>query len=106
MGSIAPSELGAVMFNLGYLPYANQELTTNSATTVLAIGTAAGLLRAGGVMTIICYRGHPGGQEEATAVLDFIRHLEGQFEVEAPKSLPKGEQAFLISLRKLPDSGI
>ena len=104
MGGIVPCGVGAVMFNLGYLPYAKRETITSPVTTLLALGAAAGLLRAGGVMTIICYRGHAGGQEEAQAVLDFVWPLKSVFSIEAPKELPAGDQAFLVTLHKHQDN--
>jgi hypothetical protein len=57
------------MFNLGYLPGGNHSLVTRADTTVRAISAARLLLREGGVMTVLCYRGHAGGMEEYAAVL-------------------------------------
>ena len=69
---LASSEVaGAIMFNLGYLPGGNKQRTTSAATTTEAIAAGVSLLRAGGVMTVIAYRGHAGGQEEARAVADW-----------------------------------
>lgn len=62
-------QFGAVMFNLGYLPGGNHSLVTRADTTVRAISAARLLLREGGVMTVLCYRGHAGGMEEYAAVL-------------------------------------
>ena len=63
--------VGAIMFNLGYLPGGNKQRTTSAATTTEAIAAGVSLLKAGGVMTVIAYRGHAGGQEEASAVADW-----------------------------------
>jgi glycine/D-amino acid oxidase-like deaminating enzyme/23S rRNA U2552 (ribose-2'-O)-methylase RlmE/FtsJ len=58
----------AVMFNLGYLPGGSKAAVTQTSTTVAAIRTARAMLMPGGVMTVIAYRGHPGGLAEAQAV--------------------------------------
>ena len=58
----------AIMFNLGYLPGSDRRVATTGASTVTAIESAQRLLRPGGVMTVIAYRGHAGGHEEATAI--------------------------------------
>lgn len=72
MASAIPNEqhnrIAAVMFNLGYLPGEDHALVTRPNTTVLALDAACSLLRAGGIVTIVLYTGHPGGQEEADAV--------------------------------------
>lgn len=57
-----------VMFNLGYLPGGDKTVVTRPATTVQALQGACDVLAPGGVVTIVLYTGHPGGQEEAEAV--------------------------------------
>lgn len=61
-------EVGAVMFNLGYLPGSESSLTTRPQTTLPALDGALEILRPGGVVTIVLYTGHEGGAEEAAAV--------------------------------------
>jgi len=62
-GSVA-----VVMFNLGYLPGDNHELTTESSETLAALEVAARLLKPAGILSVICYPGHPAGAAEAVAV--------------------------------------
>lgn len=62
-GSVA-----VVMFNLGYLPGEDHELTTETTETLFALEVAARLLKSGGALSVICYPGHPAGAEEAAAV--------------------------------------
>lgn len=59
---------GAVMFNLGYLPGSDHKTITRPYSTIPALNAALQLLRKGGVLTIVVYPGHEGGQEEAEAV--------------------------------------
>jgi hypothetical protein len=63
------------MFNLGYLPRSDKLCITKPATTILALEASLRLLRPGGIVTLVCYTGHPGGDEEATAVDEFTRSL-------------------------------
>ncbi len=67
--------LGAVMFNLGYLPGSDQSLVTEPETTVRALRIAAKWLRSGGILSVVAYLGHPGGEQEATAVEEFFAGL-------------------------------
>ncbi|PQJ35855.1 16S rRNA (cytosine(1402)-N(4))-methyltransferase [Salinibacter sp. 10B] len=60
--------VGAVMFNLGYLPGSTSTLTTTPETTIPALKAASALLRPEGVMTVVLYTGHEGGPAEAAAV--------------------------------------
>jgi len=71
----AAGSAAVVMFNLGYLPGENHELTTESAETLRALEVAATLLKPGGVLSVICYPGHPAGAAEAVAVEAWITAL-------------------------------
>ncbi|GJM70738.1 hypothetical protein HMSSN036_29540 [Paenibacillus macerans] len=74
MGAALPAEvhgrLGAVMFNLGYLPAAGADpaLITLPDSTIPALEAAVCLLRPRGILTAVLYPGHPGGETEAAAV--------------------------------------
>lgn len=62
-----------VMFNLGYHPGGKRDITTTPASTILAIKAALNLLRTtGGMLSVMAYRGHPGGAEEAEQVKDIL----------------------------------
>ncbi|MFM8725026.1 MAG: class I SAM-dependent methyltransferase, partial [Planctomycetaceae bacterium] len=69
-------DFGAVMFNLGYLPGGDHTLVTRADTTIRALTAARSLLRAGGVLTVLCYRGHDGGMEEYAAVYEDSRQQQ------------------------------
>ncbi|MFO8099554.1 MAG: class I SAM-dependent methyltransferase [Salinibacter sp.] len=60
--------VGAAMFNLGYLPGHGAGPTTTPATTLAALPQAVEVIRPGGIITVVLYTGHAGGEEEAEAV--------------------------------------
>lgn len=68
--------VGAIMFNLGYLPGGDKEITTKAESTVRAIEAGLNLLRPGGIMTIIVYWGHAAGQVEKEAVTRYCASLD------------------------------
>jgi len=68
-------QIAAVMFNLGYLPGGDRTLATRTESTLKAIRAALTLLRPGGLLTVIAYPGHQGGDDEATAVADLLLGL-------------------------------
>jgi hypothetical protein len=59
------------MFNLGYLPGSDKTRITMADTTLLALASALDWLAPRGIMTVVVYPGHPGGDEEAEAVRFF-----------------------------------
>jgi predicted methyltransferase len=91
----------AIIFNLGYLPGGDRAIITNTAGTLAALAAAAEILRPGGILAVICYTAHAGGEEEGAEAQNFIRSLPdfrtaryGTFAVEKP--VP-----FLLMSRKL-----
>lgn len=69
-------KVGAIMFNLGYLPGADKEITTTAPSTLRAIEAGLELLRRGGIMTIMIYWGHAAGEVEKGAVESFCQKLD------------------------------
>lgn len=69
--------VSAVMFNLGYLPLGDKTIVTKPETTLEALDQALEMLRVGGLLSVLAYPGHPGGQEESQCVADWIaRHTD------------------------------
>lgn len=84
--------VGAVMFNLGYLPGGDKAITTKPSSTLAALRQSLELLRAGGIVTVLAYTGHVGGQDEADAVRTFVADLaETSFDVSEISADEKAE---------------
>ena len=71
-----PESVQAVMFNLGYLPGSDKARITQTDTTLSALRAAERLLSLGGVITVVAYTGHEGGDGEAESVLAYGRELD------------------------------
>jgi len=67
-----PGSVAAVMFNLGYLPGEDHQLTTGTEETLAALDAAALVLKPGGVISVVCYPGHEVGAGESAAVEDWM----------------------------------
>lgn len=63
------------MFNLGYLPGSDHAVTTQVISTLQALQGVLKLLIENGILVLTVYRGHPGGEEEASAVQKFMTAL-------------------------------
>lgn len=76
---IAPTHHGkiaAIMFNLGYLPHADKQIITQTTSTLIALNAALSLLAVGGIITILAYPGHAGGDAETAAVQQWHKGLD------------------------------
>ena len=58
----------AITFNLGYLPGSDKQTVTEASSTLKALDQALLLLKPGGILSVLAYRGHAGGMNEAEAV--------------------------------------
>ena len=67
--------IDAMMFNLGYLPGGDHSVVTQAESTVTALRVAVEKLNKGGIITLVIYTGHAGGQEEYEAVRRFAVEL-------------------------------
>ena len=78
--------VGAVMFNLGYLPRGDKQFVTKTSTTLAAIEQCLSYLRPGGVLSVVSYTGHDGGALEARSVEEFLgsEDIRRQFKVALP----------------------
>lgn len=68
-------EPSAVIFNLGYLPGGDHEITTTAEVTLEGLRAALRILRPGGIAAVTMYSGHPAGEEEKQSVLAFAEAL-------------------------------
>lgn len=96
-GHVAPRSASAVMFNLGYLPGGDHAIVTRPETTVAALRAAVEVLRTDGILSVLCYRGHPGGREEYEAVERTLATAGGT--IERVESGSGGETAPVLLLR-------
>ncbi|WP_353892119.1 class I SAM-dependent methyltransferase [Proteinivorax hydrogeniformans] len=72
-------ELAAVMFNLGYLPGGSHKVITKLENTLPAVDGGLGLLKKGGVMSLMLYPGHYGGRAETESLIRFAKMLPPKY---------------------------
>ncbi len=96
-------KIAAAMFNLGYMPRGDKRVVTRVETTIAGVRLAASMIRPGGIVSIVAYRGHPGGRQEAEAVDRWAGTLDQQayevmrYEFINQKNLPP----FLLLIERL-----
>ncbi|MGR9115976.1 MAG: class I SAM-dependent methyltransferase [Gammaproteobacteria bacterium] len=66
----------AIMFNLGYLPGSDKAIITQTESTLAALDAALKILAPGGLVTIMAYPGHTGGDHETESVHTWCGNLE------------------------------
>jgi hypothetical protein len=71
--SLPPIRL--IVYNLGYLPGDNKDITTMTSTTLTSIQHAMEVLAVDGHISITCYPGHDEGSKEFLAMMEFVSKL-------------------------------
>jgi hypothetical protein len=92
--------INAVMFNLGYLPGSDKKVITSAQSTLTALAASCKLMIKYGIITILAYPGHEGGDLESHAVMDWCLTLDSEsYEVSLYESYinkPLSPQLFVV----------
>ena len=68
-------QIKLVIYNLGYLPGINEEITTNWFSTKQSLEKVLDLLEKKGIVIMVVYTGHQAGKEEALFLEEFLKSL-------------------------------
>lgn len=71
-------QFSVCMFNLGYLPGGDKTIITRTESTLAALAAASELLSVSGIITVIAYPGHPGGDRETERVEQWCEDLDSE----------------------------
>jgi methylase of polypeptide subunit release factors len=74
MGQYVTTSVAAIVFNLGYLPGSDHARITHASTTLAAMESALPRLKPNGVLSVVAYPGHAGGEEERDAVAEWMNN--------------------------------
>lgn len=90
---LGDTPIDAAMFNLGWLPGGDRARTTRPESTVAALAAVADRLAPGGRLSVVAYRGHPGGAEEDAAVAAWVEGGAGGLEAQPPDPASRDPRA-------------
>ena len=95
-------KISAIMFNLGYLPGGDKSIITYTDSTLAALNIASQLLSSNGIITVMAYPGHQGGDLETEHVKNWCEQLnKDQFKTSIVYSAANKETApRLFAIRK------
>ena len=67
--------LKLIVYNLGYLPGGDKEITTQTGSTLISLQEGLKLLTTNGIISMTCYPGHEEGNNEEKAILEWAATL-------------------------------
>lgn len=71
--------IDAGIFNFGYCPKGDKNITTKKDTSLEAIDKALHILNVKGRLVLVCYIGHEEGKQEADAILKYCKELDSHY---------------------------
>lgn len=95
------AQIDCAMFNFGYLPSADKNITTTTNTSIKALKIVTNKLSQNGLVTLMCYPGHPEGAIETDAIKAWMAQLNTDWKIEThlAKS-PKPTAPILFKITK------
>jgi hypothetical protein len=94
--------VNVIMFNLGFRPHADWPVKTRLVSTLSALGQSLAILAEGGLLTIVMYRAHEGGESETQAILEWASALDDRLWQVARYDLPniRSKPPILLAIHK------
>lgn len=76
MKKLSCETVGGAIFNLGYLPNSDKSITTKGDSTIQAVESILLKLKRHGLIVMVVYHGHEGGQSEKNSLLEYVQQLD------------------------------
>ncbi|WP_217589061.1 class I SAM-dependent methyltransferase [Lentibacillus saliphilus] len=70
------NHIGGAIFNLGYLPGSDKSIITQGESTILALEGMLEHLKTDGVIILVVYHGHEGGDTERDHIMKYVRSID------------------------------
>jgi methylase of polypeptide subunit release factors len=70
-----------IVYNLGYLPGSDKTIVTTPKEVIASLDSALLVLKDDGLISLMIYTGHAGGNEERAQILDYFNSIEKQWAV-------------------------
>jgi hypothetical protein len=68
-------KVDCVIYNLGFLPGGDKNVTTKWQSTIISLKNSLKLIDKGALIAIALYKGHEEGKKEESKVMDFVQNL-------------------------------
>ncbi len=92
-------KISLILFNLGYLPKGDKNITTNHKSTIEAIKGSLELLNNKGIIILTIYPGHPEGEKESIEIKKFLSSLKN-YTIEEFHNDKNNISPYVVSIKK------
>jgi hypothetical protein len=92
-------DISLIVYNLGYFPGGDLQITTEAKTTIKSIENAIEIINSKGLITITMYPGHEAGEIEKNAILSLLE-TKTSLQIFHHTPLKKHKSPSFITIRK------
>lgn len=96
------TQIKLIVYNLGYLPGENKEITTQTSSTIKSINNALNLISENGAISIMCYPGHKEGLNEEKAITNMLKKLPAKYNLFYYKNRQNIKAPSFLGIKKKP----
>lgn len=94
-------EIDGIIFNFGYCPGGNEDITTMANTSLMAVKKALSLLKVKGRMVLVMYP-HDKGLLEATVIEEYLGEVDhNKYYIEKRIQLNQSYSPYMIAIQRL-----
>ena len=93
-------KISLIVFNLGFLPKENKEITTKTETTIHAIKQSLNMLNKKGHIVITIYPGHEEGKKESKEIIKYLKTLTN-YTYEEFHNTENKEAPYVINIKQI-----
>ncbi|MBE6153125.1 MAG: TIGR01212 family radical SAM protein [Firmicutes bacterium] len=89
-------KISFIVYNLGYLPNGNENITTHYESTISSIKQSLKLLNKKGMIVITVYPGHNEGKKESVKLKEFLNTIKDKYNIGEFHNTNKNDSPYVI----------
>lgn len=88
-----------IVYNLGYLPNGNTNITTKYESTISSIKQSLKLINKKGIIVITIYPGHEDGKIEKVKITEFIKTIENGYDINEFHNTTNEDAPYIVYIK-------
>ena len=97
--NVYKGKISFIVYNLGYLPNGNKDITTNYESTISSIKGSLKLLNKKGIIVITVYPGHDEGKIESEKIREFLKTIDNIYNINEYHNTDDDSSPYVIYIK-------
>lgn len=92
-------KISFIIYNLGYLPNGNENITTTYKSTISSIKQSLDLINKKGIIVITVYPGHNEGNKESNKLRSYLKTIENEYNIMEYHNTDNSDAPYVIYIQ-------